>query len=85
MFFDRKGKFDLEAAVFYASEVVSAFEYLHNLCIIYRNLKPENLLLDNEGHLKLTDFSFAKKLSATNGNNRLNLKINFASVKCFCR
>ena len=77
MFFDRKGKFDLEATVFYASEVVSAFEYLHNLCIIYRNLKPENLLLDNEGHLKLTDFSFAKKLSATNGKN------NFCFIKMY--
>jgi len=36
------------------------FEYMHGLNIIYRDLKPENLLLDNDGYLKLTDFGFAK-------------------------
>lgn len=37
-------------------------EYLHSLSIVYRDLKPENLLLDIDGHLKITDFGFAKKL-----------------------
>jgi serine/threonine protein kinase len=35
-------------------------EYLHSHQIIYRDLKPENLLLDRHGHLKITDFGFAK-------------------------
>jgi len=53
-------KFPAAIARFYASEVVLAFEYLHTLQIVYRDLKPENLLLDHEGHIKITDFGFAK-------------------------
>lgn len=49
-------------ANFYACEIVLALEYLHGLNIVYRDLKPENLLLDKDGHLKITDFGFAKKL-----------------------
>ena len=36
------------------------FEYMHGLDIIYRDLKPENLLVGADGYLKLTDFGFAK-------------------------
>ncbi len=37
------------------------FDYLHQQDFIYRDLKPENLLLDQEGYLKITDFGFAPK------------------------
>ncbi|XP_055624499.1 cAMP-dependent protein kinase catalytic subunit PRKX [Toxorhynchites rutilus septentrionalis] len=56
------GRFDNTTANFYACEIVLALEYLHALSIVYRDLKPENLLLDRDGHLKITDFGFAKKL-----------------------
>ncbi|CAO1301760.1 unnamed protein product [Diamesa hyperborea] len=61
--FLRKAKqFENHTAKFYACEIISALDYLHSLSIIYRDLKPENLLLDNLGHLKITDFGFSKKL-----------------------
>ncbi|KAH3808354.1 cAMP-dependent protein kinase catalytic subunit PRKX-like isoform X2 [Dreissena polymorpha] len=56
------GRFSNSMANFYASEIVSALEYLHSRSIVYRDLKPENLLLDRDGHLKITDFGFSKKL-----------------------
>jgi len=46
------------------------FEYMHSLGIIYRDLKPENLLIDGHGFLKLTDFGFAKE---TNGKTTYTL------------
>ncbi|KAJ3324599.1 camp-dependent protein kinase catalytic subunit [Boothiomyces sp. JEL0866] len=56
----KSGRFPNHVARFYAAEVVMAFEYLHGKDIIYRDLKPENLLIDHLGHIKITDFGFAK-------------------------
>ncbi|CAO3591660.1 unnamed protein product [Absidia cylindrospora] len=60
----RKNKsFSESTARFYAAEVLLAIEYLHHLDIAYRDIKPENILLDAQGHIKLADFGFSKKVT----------------------
>jgi serine/threonine protein kinase len=56
----REVRFSDEKSKFYATEIVLAFSYLHGLKVIYRDLKPENLLITAAGHVKITDFGFAK-------------------------
>lgn len=63
--------FTEEVASFYMAEMVLALEHLHrNLGVIYRDLKPENCLLDAEGHLLLTDFGLSKV--AVDENDKCN-------------
>ena len=57
------GRFNGSTSMFYAVEIICALDYLHSLSIVYRDLKPENLLLDRDGHIKITDFGFAKKVT----------------------
>uniref|UniRef100_A0A8B9K6U8 cGMP-dependent protein kinase n=1 Tax=Astyanax mexicanus TaxID=7994 RepID=A0A8B9K6U8_ASTMX len=57
-----RGSFEENTAKFCVGCVTEAFEYLHNKAIIYRDLKPENLMLDSDGYVKLVDFGFAKKM-----------------------
>ena len=53
-------KFDEARAKFYAAEIILALEYLHNNGVIYRDVKPENILIDSEGHIRMTDFGLSK-------------------------
>lgn len=55
--------FNEDTSRFFSACVIEAFAYMHGKNIIYRDLKPENLVLDNNGYLKVTDFGFAKKIS----------------------
>ncbi|CAF3062860.1 unnamed protein product [Rotaria socialis] len=57
-----RGTFEEFEVRFYSACVIEAFAYLHSKGIVYRDLKPENLLLDNKGYCKLVDFGFSKKV-----------------------
>jgi serine/threonine kinase 38 len=71
-------------AKFYAAEIVLAIESVHKLDCIHRDLKPDNVLIDADGHIKLSDFGLSKKLDMDNrfqneiksfgNNNNLNAK-----------
>ena len=76
MFFHiRKAKyFTNERARYYAAELVLAIEFMHFNGVIYRDLKPENVLIDNEGHIKIIDFGLSnykelKLTSVSQGDN----------------
>jgi len=57
---EREGKLDENVTRFYSACVASALAYLHVLRIAYRDLKPENLVLDGSGYVKIVDLGFAK-------------------------
>eukprot|EP00049_Salpingoeca_infusionum_P011626 m.203019 g.203019 ORF g.203019 m.203019 type:complete len:357 (+) comp14985_c0_seq2:370-1440(+) len=60
----RVQRYSEEQSRFYAMQIVLAFEYLQSLNIVYRDLKPENLLFAPNGYIKITDFGFAKVLTS---------------------
>ncbi|CAK4630344.1 hypothetical protein LEN26_010076 [Aphanomyces euteiches] len=67
-------RFKEPRARFYAAEITLAIEYVHNLDIIYRDLKPENVLLDENGHIRLTDFGLSKE----------GIQDDFSGANSFC-
>jgi len=58
----KEGKFAPDNTRFYAAQIVMALQYLHSMGIVYRDLRPENLILDTTGYLKMVDFGYAKTL-----------------------
>lgn len=57
----RDKRFSEDRVRFYGAEIVLALEYLHSAGVVYRDLKPENLLLTDEGHICMTDFGLCKE------------------------
>eukprot|EP00514_Thraustochytrium_sp_LLF1b_P002884 CAMPEP_0184515160 /NCGR_PEP_ID=MMETSP0198_2-20121128/4349_1 /TAXON_ID=1112570 /ORGANISM="Thraustochytrium sp., Strain LLF1b" /LENGTH=507 /DNA_ID=CAMNT_0026905399 /DNA_START=1103 /DNA_END=2626 /DNA_ORIENTATION=- len=57
----RTGRFEESRAKFYAAELALALEHLHSFNVVYRDLKPENVLIASDGNIMLADFGLAKE------------------------
>jgi len=56
----KRKSFTEDQTRFYTSQMVLAIEYLHSKHVIYRDLKPENVLIDRQGYIRITDFGLSK-------------------------
>merc|ERR1719401_1592213 len=56
----KEGRLPNDQARLYAGQIILAFGYLHRMPVVYRDLKPENVLFDASGYIKLVDFGLAK-------------------------
>jgi cGMP-dependent protein kinase len=59
----------LDLVRFYIASLISALEYMHRQGVAYRNLKPENVLIDDKGYIRLVGFGFAKKYPFDDGTD----------------
>ncbi len=57
----RSRRFTEEVARTYLCEIILALEYLHQNQIVFRDLKPDNVVFDEDGHALLTDFGLSKE------------------------
>ena len=58
----KKEIFSEYEAKFYCAQIITAVEYIHSLNCIHRDIKPDNILIDRQGHIKLSDFGLSKVL-----------------------
>mmetsp|Transcript_11913 Transcript_11913/g.11905 ORF Transcript_11913/g.11905 Transcript_11913/m.11905 type:complete len:451 (-) Transcript_11913:48-1400(-) len=63
-FIAQTGSFSEPVARFYFHQMMDAFEYLHSKGISHRDMKPDNIMLDNEFNLKIADFGFSSKTAS---------------------
>merc|ERR1719361_2512571 len=66
---------------FYMSELAAAIHYVHELGYVHRDLKPDNVLISNEGHIRLSDFGLAKSFQSSNDQQLGNWQQFVATLK----
>ena len=67
----KSGEIKESRARFYCAEIVLTLNHLHENKIVYRDLKPQNIIVDNEGHIKLTNFDLSKQSFDQNQENTI--------------
>ena len=68
-------------AKFYTAEVVLALDAIHSMGLIHRDVKPDNMLLDKHGHLKLADFGTCMKMDEVSNKRVLFFFFNACSLR----
>ena len=56
------GRFSEDKAMYYAAELLCGLRYIHSMGLAYRDMKPENVLIDRSGHVVIADFGYVKEL-----------------------
>lgn len=69
---------------FYMSELAAAINYVHELGYVHRDLKPDNVLIANDGHIRLSDFGLAKSFQNNNDKQLENWQQFVATLKVQC-
>ena len=73
-----------EWAKFYIAELTLALDAIHQIGYVHRDIKPDNMLLDTKGHLKLADFGTCMKMDLVNVGPWLHLLLAYAPCVCTC-
>ncbi len=66
---------------FYMSELACAINYVHKLGFVHRDLKPDNVLIANDGHIRLSDFGLAKSFESANDKSLTNWQTYIATLR----
>ena len=81
---DKEGKFEQKKVIHIAQQLCEALGYLHNRSIIFRDVKPSNIILKPDGNICMIDFGIAKQLKNTDRNDTAALgTIGYASPEHF--
>ena len=67
----REGRLPVEESLRVAAEICDALRYAHDRDVVHRDVKPENVLVDEDGHVRITDFGLAKIVGGTDGDQSL--------------
>ena len=77
----KAGFFNKERTIYTAAELVLAVEFMHDTGVIYRDLKPENVLIDSGGHIKIIDFGLSTLRSLKEEYKMGDPKASFTSMR----